>query len=97
MGDANSPAAHRYHRAVFQGLEVVTDDLGEEADTLLRRDVRQAHQSSGWDLIEIDEFAKVSVDGHHNPALRLGEFQQCPVSGILSKGASFKDIMPLVQ
>ena len=34
---------------------------------------------------------------NQNPALRLGEFQQCPVSGILSKGASFKDIMPLVQ
>ena len=97
MGDANSPAAHRYHRAVFQGLEMVTDDLGEESDTLLRRDIRQAHQSSGWDLIEIDELAEVSVDGNQNPALRLGEFQQCPVSGILSKGASFKDIMPLVQ
>ena len=69
-----------------------------------RRAIRCSAGTSGrrtnpadWDLIEIDELAEVSVDGNQNPALRLGEFQQCPVSGILSKGASFKDIMPLVQ
>ena len=97
MGDANSPAAHRYHRAVFQGLEMVTDDLGEESDTLLRRDIRQAHQSSGWDLIEIDELAEVGVDGNQNPALGLGELQQGSIPGILAEFTSIKNIVSVVS
>ena len=97
VGDANSPSAQRHHRVVFQCLPVMTHDFGDERNTLLRGDVRQAHQSSVRDPVEVDELAEVGVDGNQNPVLGLGAFEQCSVPGIRAERTSFKDIMPLVS
>ena len=75
---------------------MVQDDLGEKSDTLLRRDIRKAQESGVRNLIEIDQLAKVGVDGYQNPAFGLREFQQGPVPRILTEFASFKDIVPFV-
>ncbi len=97
MGDANPLAPHRDHGTIFQSLSMVKDDLREKIDTLLCGDIRKAQEAGVRNLIEVDELAKVGVNGHQNPALGLREFQQGPVPGILAELASFKDIMPLVQ
>lgn len=97
MRDTNSATAQCDHRAVLQCLPMVLDDLGNEVDTVLRGHIRQAQEPSVRDFTEIDQLAKVSVDGNQNPVLGLRELQQGRVAGILSKRASFEDIVPLAS
>ena len=93
MGDANSPTAQRYHRAVFQCPPMVLDDLGDEGNTLRSGHIRQTQESGVRDFTEKDQLAKVSVDGNQNSVLGLREFEQCHVPGILTQRASFEDIV----
>ena len=97
MGDANSPAPQRHHSAVFQCLSLVKHDFGKESNTLLGGDIRQAQQSGMRDLIEIDQLAKVGIEGNQNPALGLRELQQGSVPGILAKFTSIKNIVSVVS
>ncbi len=97
MGDANSPTTQRDHRAVFQCPPMVLDDLGDEGDTVLRKHIRQAHEACVRDFTEIDQLAKVSVDGNQNPVLGLRELQQGRVPRILAEHASFENIVPLAS
>jgi len=75
---------------------MVKDDLGEKGDTLFRGDIREAQEPGVRNLIEIDQLAKVGVDGYQDPVLGLRECQQGPVPGILAEFASLKDIVPIV-
>ena len=97
MRDTNSATTQRDHRAVFQCPPVVLDDLGDEGDTVLRGHIRQTQEPGMGDFTEIDQLAEVSVDGNQNPVLGLRELQQGRVAGILSKRASFEDIVPLAS
>ena len=97
MGNANSPTAQRDHRAVLECLPVVMDNLGDEGNTLLGGHIREAQESCVRDFTEIDQLAKVSVDGNQHPVLGLRNLQQDPVPGILAERASFEDIVPLLS
>ena len=51
------------------------DHLGHQYDALLRRHVRQAEQSSVWDVMHKNQLPKIGINCNQYPFFRVCEFQ----------------------
>ena len=58
------------------------DDLGHHGNALLRRNIREAHEASVRDVVELDQLTEVGVYRDQDSPGRLCEFQKGPVSGV---------------
>ena len=92
----DSSAPYCNYGTVIQCLAVTADYCGNQYDSLLRRNVGQAHQSGVRDVVQVNEFPKVSVDRNQDPVSRFRNFQQGPVPGIRAERSSFEHVMSIV-
>ena len=79
---ADSPATNRDDGAVLQCAAVAFDDLGHHGNALLRRNIREAHEASVRDVVELDQLTEVGVYRDQDSPGRLCKFQKGPVSGV---------------
>ena len=79
---ADSPTANRDDGAVLQCAAVLFDDLGHRGNALLRRNIREAHEASVRDVVELDQLTEVGVYRDQDSPCRLRDFQKGPVSGV---------------
>ena len=75
MRDADAATTDRDHRFCFQRMAVSIEQLGNQGDSLLRRHVREAHQSRMGCALHVDQFPKVGIDRHEDSAVGIGTFQ----------------------
>ena len=79
---ADSPTANRDDSAVLQCAAVAFDDLGHHGNALLRRNIREAHEASVREVVEVDQLTEVGVYRDQDSPCRLCKFRKGPVSGL---------------
>ena len=61
---------------------MTVEQFCHQSNTLRRRHVREANQSSMWNIVQVYEFTKVGVDGDQHPHFGLGQLQQGSITRV---------------
>ena len=72
------------------------DHLSRQCEALLDRHIRQADQSSVWDVMQINQLPEVRIYCDQNAIFRVCKFQQGQIPRIRAESSSFEHVMSLV-
>ena len=72
------------------------DHLSRQCEALLDRHIRQADQSSVWDVMQINQLPEVRIYCDQNSIFRVCKLQQGPVPRIRAEGLSFEHVMAVI-
>ena len=92
----DSIPAYRDDRVIFQRQAMLFDHLGDQLDALLGADIGQSDKPRMRHVVEIDQFAKVSVDRNQDAFFRPSPFEQDPVARIGAEGTSFEHVVVML-
>ena len=70
--------------------------FGNQGNALIRRHVREAHQSRMGHPLYVDQLPEIGIQRHQDSAVFLGAFEECTVSRIDSKVSAIEHVVALV-
>ena len=96
LGDAQAATTNRDHRFCFQRVAMTIKQFGNQGNALIRRHIRETHQSRMRHPLYVDQLPEIGIQRHQDSAVFLGTFEQCTVSWIDAKVAAIEHVVALV-